>query len=153
MPTLAPHRPAATHAHPFAVPKALSPDLCRVLDYWRGLLRGEAETPFADDLRLTDLPDLARNLFVIDVFDRPERFRLALAGEGLDNPDLPGRFLDEAAPEWPFEFLRAQCAAAVESAGPTFFHSELEIRPYSRLVLPMWGDGRISTLLGAVDTD
>jgi hypothetical protein len=153
MPTLARHRPAATTQHPFALPKALSPDLCRVLDDWRGLLRGEAEMPFADDLKLTDLPDLAPNLFVIDVFDRPERFRVALVGEGLQAHDLRGRFLDEVPPGWPFQYLRAQCAATVEAGAPTFFHAELAVRPYSRLILPLWGEGRISTLLGAIDAD
>lgn len=151
MPTLAPHRPASKTQHPFSAPTALTPDLTRVLAYWRGLLRGEAETPFADDMRLTDLPDLGPSLFVIDAFQGPERFRVALVGDGLGAEDLAGRFLDDVTPAWPFDFLRAQCAAAVESMEPTFFHSELEVRPYSRLVLPLWGEGRISTLLGAVD--
>lgn len=153
MPTITRHRPASTTEHPFALPKELSPDLCRVLDYWRGLLRGEAQMPFADDLTLTDLPDLAPKLFLIDVFDQPERFRVALAGEDLEARDLPGRFLDEVTPAGAIQFLRAQCAATVEAAEPTFFHAELEMRPYSRLVLPLWGEGRISTLLGAVDAD
>jgi len=133
---------------PFALPDHLPPDLERVLAYWRGLLRGSAQMPFWDDARLTDLPDLETRLFLVDAFERPQRFRLGVVGEALAM-DVSGEFLDEMAPARPFQFLQAQCSAAVERAGPTFFRSADE--GYSRLVLPMWGDGRTSMLLGAVD--
>jgi hypothetical protein len=133
--------------HPFALPDRLPPDLERVLAYWRGLLRGAAQMPFWDDARLTDLPELETRLFLVDAFQKPERFRLGVVGEALAT-DVSGEFLDEMAPARPFQFLQAQCSAAVESAGPTFFASA--DGGYSRLVLPMWGDGRTSMLLGAV---
>ena len=133
---------------PFAVPSRLSPDLQRVHAYWRGLLRGSAETPFSDDLRLTDLPDLADRLFVVDVFARPERFRLAVVGKGVGKT-LSGCFLDEVKLGVPLDFLAAQCAAAVEAVSPTF-HRGGGASPYGRLVLPLWGDGHVSMLLGAV---
>lgn len=138
---------------PFAVPARLSPDLARVLAYWRGLLRGGADMPFWDDARLTDLPDLADRLFLVDAFDRPERFRYDMVGAGL-GAELAGRFLDETTPARPFDFLRSQCSATVEGAAPTWFQAEGEgkdAKGYARLILPMWGDGRISMLLGAVD--
>lgn len=132
---------------PFDLPDRLPPDLDRVLAYWRGLLRGSAQMPFWDDAKLIDLPDLEPRLFLVDAFERPERFRLGVVGEGLAE-DVSGEFLDELAPARPFQFLQAQCSAAVEAASPTFFRSEEG--GYSRLVLPMWGDGRTSMLLGAV---
>jgi len=131
---------------PFALPSRLSPDLQRVVAYWEGLLRGSAEIPFSDDAKLADFPDMAERMFLIDVFTMPERFRFAQVGSAL-GADLAGLFLDETRLEQPFEFLRAQCAAAVEAAAPTL-HSQ---SGYARVVLPMWGDGRISMLLGAVD--
>ncbi|MFN3585824.1 hypothetical protein [Phenylobacterium sp.] len=134
--------------HPFALPDRLPPDLERVLAYWRGLLRGSAQMPFWDDAKLTDLPDLEPRLFLVDAFQRPERFRLGVVGEALAK-DVSGEFLDEMTLSRPLQFLRAQCSAAVEAVGPTFFRSEED--GYSRLVLPMWGDGRTSMLLGAVD--
>jgi hypothetical protein len=135
---------------PFALPARLSPDLTRVHAYWRGLLRGSAQTPFWDDVRLTDLPDLADRLFLVDVFERPERFRFGVVGKDVGGEPLSGLFLDEAALPRPFAFLRSQCAAAVEAAEPTLMAQD-DKEGFARLVLPMWGDGRISMLLGAVD--
>jgi len=136
---------------PYGLHGRLSPDLTRVLAYWRGLLRGAATIPFSDDVNLSDLPDLADRLFLVDVFQQPERFRFDVVGQVLDTAGLSGRFLDETELARPFDFLRSQCAAAVEGAEPTFFHADGSSPPYSRLLLPMWGDGRISMLLGAID--
>lgn len=137
--------------HPYAPPVRLSPELARVQAYWRGLLRGGAEMPFWDDAKLTDLPDLADRLFLIDVFSPPERYRFATLGKALTGGDLAGRFLDETQLSSPFAFLRSQAAATVEAAQPTYFRDEGELGGYGRLLLPMWGEGRISMLLGAVD--
>ncbi|WP_041373032.1 PAS domain-containing protein [Phenylobacterium zucineum] len=133
--------------HPYAVPGRLPADLERVYAYWKGLLRGSAQIPFWDDARLTDLPDLAGRLFLVDAFQRPERFRFGTVGEDLP-ADLSGLFLDEVEPPTPFEFLLSQASATVEAQAPTYVRAE---DGYARLLLPMWGDGRISMLLGAVD--
>lgn len=139
-------------AHPYPVPRRLTPDLARVMDYWRGLLRGGASMPFADDAKLTDLPDLRQRLFLIEAFSHPQRFRFAILGQALAADGLAGEYLDEIEPPRPFEFLASQCDATVECGEATFHHHEVE-RPYSRLLLPLWGDGRISMLLGALDRD
>lgn len=136
---------------PFAVPRRLSPDLARVQAYWRGLLRGAADMPFWDDVDLSDLGDLQGRLMLIDVFAAPERFRFGAVGREL-GADLQGRFLDETAPARPLEFLRAQATATVEAATPTWRRDQARSPgPYARLLLPLWGDGRVSMLLGAVD--
>lgn len=142
--------------HPFAVPSRLPPDLKRVMAYWKGLRRGAAEMPFWDDAKLSDLPDLKAEIFLIDVFARPERFRLATIGEALAQSGDSGKFIDEMDLASPLDFLRAQASATVESAAPTWFRYEADggvpqPRPYARILLPMWGDGRIGMLLGAVD--
>jgi hypothetical protein len=142
--------------HPYAVPDRLSPDLTRVQAYWRGLLRGGAEVPFADDARLTDIPDLVDRLVLIDVFERPERFRFANVGSALAAEPLAGQFIDEIDLKPPFDLLRTQCCATVESAEPTYLKQEAKDKAnapkaYARLLLPLWGDGRISMLLGIVD--
>jgi len=145
-------RETAKAAHPFPVPHRLAPDLSRVEAYWRGLLRGGADMPFADDLNPNDLGNLEPRLFVIDVFDNPERFRFAIVGEALPG-GLAGVFLDETALAGPFEFLRAQASATTEAAQPTYFRQEGGKGSYGRLLLPLWGEGRISVLLGAVAFD
>lgn len=137
--------------HPFGLPTRLSPDLTRVLAYWRGLLRGTATMPFWDDAKLSDLPDLTGQLFLVDVFQQPERFRFGVVGDALGASGMSGLFLDEADLGRPFEFLKSQCTATVECAEPTLFRGEGVEQPYSRLLLPMWGEGRIAMLLGAVD--
>lgn len=137
--------------HPYAVPARLSPDLARVQAYWEGLLRGAATMPFWDDVKPSDLPDLVGHLFLIDVMGPPERFRLAQVGEALASEGLAGKFLDEFDQHRPFEFLRSQCVATVECAAPTYFRDAAAALPYARLLLPLWGEGRISMLLGAVD--
>lgn len=140
--------------HPFATPAHLSPDLTRVQAYWRGLLRGEAKIPFWDDAKLTDLPDLSDRLFLIDAFQGPERFRFADVGAAIGGEELGGCFLDETDLPWPFEFLRSQSSATIEAGAPTCFRFDdpsPQGRSYSRLLLPMWGDGHISMMVGAVD--
>jgi hypothetical protein len=143
---------------PYAVPAKLSRDLTRVHAYWSGLLRGQASMPFWNDARLSDLPDLARRLVLIDVFELPERFRFNTVGKALTSEPLAGRFLDELRLNSPFEFLASQCIATVESAACTWFEQERSAgsplaRGYARLLLPMWGEGRIGILLGAYDFD
>ena len=141
---------ASPMKHPFAIPAHLSPNLTRVQAYWRGLLRGEAKIPFWDDARPSDLPDLTDRLFLLDAFHGPERFRFAQVGAEIGGQELEGRFLDETALGRPFEFLRAQSSATLECAAPTCFRVDGG-KAYSRLLLPMWGDGRISMILGVVD--
>jgi hypothetical protein len=142
--------------HPYAVPRGLAPDLARVQAYWKGLLRGAAEMPFWDDAKLSDLPDLAGRLFLIDVFERPDRFRFNSVGRELAGEAVLGKFLDEVDVAAPFEFLDSQCSSTVESAAPSYFRRKPKAGSppaagYARLVLPMWGEGRVSMLLGAVD--
>jgi hypothetical protein len=142
--------------HPYAVPTRLSPDLVRVQAYWKGLLRGAADMPFWDDIKLTDLADLQDRLVLIDVFDSPERFRLNSVGWAIGEGAVTGKFIDEMKLAWPFEFLRSQCSATVECAAATHFRRERDGRSpsaqaYSRLLLPLWGEGHIAMLLGAVD--
>jgi hypothetical protein len=140
--------------HPYALPRTLPPDLDRVQAYWRGLLRGSAEMPFWDDVNLSFLPDLAPRLFMIDVFEGPERFRFAIVGQGLTDGGgraEPGGFVDEASLDPPLDFLGSQCSATVESMAPTFHRTgKAGDGAYSRLLLPLWGEGQVRMILGVV---
>lgn len=146
-------------AMPFSLPPKLEPDLARVFAYWEGLKRGENNVPFWDDVTLSALPDLADDLMLIDCFVKPERFRFNTVGKRPAERSaevLVGKFLDEVELLGPFAFLRAQCSATVEARAPTFDrHGARSPLPgpaaYSRLLLPLWGDGRIGMLLGAFD--
>jgi hypothetical protein len=141
---------------PFAIPAKLPEDLGRVRDYWGSLKRGENSMPFWDDVKLSSLPDLADRLMLVDAFESPQRFRLNLVGEQIRKrygDDLAGKFVDEIGPRVPFQFLTAQASATIEAQAPTFFAAEARTgrhHGYARLLLPMWGDGRVGMILGAI---
>ncbi len=146
---------------PFAVPKKIDPDLDRVRAYWESLERGENKIPFWDDFKISSLPDLADRLMLIDVAEKPERFRLNFVGQQLTDrygAAITGKFSDEIESRYPLEFLTSQCSVTVESRAPTYYQrgSSTVQDPggpasYSRLLLPMWGEGHIGMLLGAFE--
>jgi len=145
---------------PFSPPRKLEPDLVRVRAFWESLKRGDADMPFWDDVNLSSLPDLSGRLMLVDVFDKPVRFRLEMLGEQLQEQhggDVIGKFLDEIDARRPLQYLNSQSSATVESRAPTYYRHGSAKRSgsssadiYSRLLLPMWGDGRIGMLLGGV---
>jgi len=116
--------------------------------------------PFWDDVNLTALPDLSDRLMLIDVFDKPLRFRFETVGKELKErygANVIGKFSDEIEIKCPFQYFKSQCVATVESRIPTYYRHEAARRQDSRtaeefssVILPMWGDGRIGMLLGAV---
>jgi len=129
-----------------------------VQSYWEGLKRGENNMPFWDDVKLPSLPNLFDRLMLVDAFEKPQRFRLNTVGAQIrkrHGGDLAGKFVDEIGPTTPFEFLTAQASATIEAKAPTFFAGPAGTAGnphpgYGRLLLPMWGDGRIAMLLGAI---
>ena len=124
--------------------------LVRVRDHWLGLRRGQADIPFADDVKLSALEDADADLMIIDVFERPMRFRIAIAGPriaGRYGRLVEGLFADEIIPDAPLNYLLSQCSATVEGRGPTHYCDPQS--SYARLMLPLWGDGHISSLLTA----
>jgi len=140
---------------PYELPEQLRPGLRHVRSYWESLKRGENEMPFRDDVKLPALPDLLGRLMLIDVFADPERFRFGFVGAELSHwseESVAGKFADEIQGQTPFNYLRSQCSATVEGRRPTFLqHRSVEVGAFSRLLLPMWGDGRIAMFLGAFD--
>lgn len=146
---------------PFSTPKKIAADLDRVHAHWESLERGENRMPFWDDFRISSLPDLADRLTLIDVAEKPKRFRLNSVGQQLTDrygETVTGKFADEIESRYPLEYLISQCSATVESQAPTYYqHGAGAVREsggpvsYSRLLLPMWGDGHIGMLLGAFE--
>jgi hypothetical protein len=145
---------------PYAMPDRLEPPLQQVRAYWEGLRRHENNIPFWDDVKVSSLPDLADKLLLIDVFVRPARFRFDTVGREVTaryGETVIGKFLDEVEAKDPLSYLISQSSATVESGAPTFFRYDRgkskpagSAAPYSRLLLPLWGDGRIGMLLGAL---
>jgi len=135
--------------NPFELPDLSPPALREVLSYWKKLRRGQAKIPFSDDIKLIHLPGRERDLFLLDVLAKPQRFRFSIVGENIVKAygeDVPGVFLDELERSPPFGLLHSQASAAAELRAPTFHAGE----NYVRLLLPAWGDGHVSALLGIV---
>lgn len=134
----------------FPLPGDLSADLSRVLSYWQGLRRADNSMPFWDDVKLSALPELNGRLMLIDVFDKPERFRINTLGAdaaGTQGDGLRGKFIHESVLSGPLADLRTQASATVAARAPTFHRGA----GFTRILLPMWGDGRIGMLLGAIE--
>jgi hypothetical protein len=142
------------YANPFPIPEGLTPRLLSFISYWRGLERAENAMPFSDDIDPSILSNLSDKIFILRVFVLPERFRFEFLGKALqaDAKAQAGSFLDEGDLGGDFSYVRAQSSATVEAAAPTFWHLASDSdRGFSRLLLPTWGNGQISMLLGAVD--
>ena len=149
----------------YSLPDELEPDLSRVHAYWNGLKRGANDVPFWDDVKFSMRSRLGRESMLIDVFENPLRFRFDLIGADLTEwygygGAIGNRFLDETDLHAPFDELTLQCQATVEGCAPTYYcqtavgNDDAE-HPvgYARLLLPLWGNGHIEMLLGAVVLD
>lgn len=133
--------------NPFPLPDHPGAKLQPVVSLWKSLRRAENGMPFSDDLGLPALSNMPGRPFLLSVFAAPERFRIEFAKDGTT-----GKFIDEISPPGDLGYLRAQSSATVEAAQPTFLHlTEASGRSFSRVLLPLWGNGQVNLLLGAVD--
>jgi len=141
-------------AHGYLLPDELEPDLGRAQAYWNGLKRGANDVPFWDDVKFSLRSRLGRESMLIHVVENPLRFRFDLAGAdvtGWYGATIDSRFLDEIDLHAPFDELIRQCQATVENSAPTYHRQTVTGKAgYARLLLPLWGNGRIEMLLGAV---
>jgi len=138
--------------NPFPLPDRLDARLQPVVSVWEGLKRGENGVPFADDLGVDRLSKLPGNPFLLSVSDSPERYRFEFLGDSLRGTAVIGSFLDEISPNVNFSYLRAQSSATVEAIAPTFLRlTQLSGYSFSRVLLPLWGNGQVNLLLGAID--
>ena len=137
-------------ATPFQLPKTLPSVLSDVYDYWDGLIRGKAsDMPYWDDVNLSDMPSAAGHLMLMTAFAKPERVRFDIVGKKISSQyghELTGSFADEIDPKAPLNFLVSQASATIEGQMPSYYQDGNS----GRLVLPLWGDGHVSMLLGAI---
>ena len=145
---------------PYSFPEKFEPNLGIVRAYWENLKRADNAMPFWDDVKTSSLPDLAGNLLLIDVFERPERYRFSFVGRDLMDwygKQISSDFADEVELRNPFEYLISQCSATIEGCVPSYYRHVATAMPknrasksYARVLLPLWGEGHIRMLLGAI---
>ena len=132
------------------VPELLPSQLGAMLEHWRELRRGENDMPFADDVELSRLPGGPSRAMLLGVFEGPRRFRLDHLGRDIAvrlGSDITGKFVDEIELRGPLDDLSAHATAVVERRAPCYYRHSAD---YCRILLPTWGDGRVSLLIGAV---
>jgi hypothetical protein len=138
----------------YLLPEKLEPDLERVLGYWNGLKRGGNEIPFWDDVKISMKTRLGRDVFLMEAFENPPRYRFDLIGDDVIRQygtPLNGKFTHEIELRPPIDDLTTQCWFTIDRREPTYLqHGAGSGTGYSRLVLPLWGNGRIEMLLGAI---
>lgn len=138
--------------NPFPLPGRLDAKLQPVVTLWENLKRGENGIPFSDDLGVLTLSKLPGNPFLLSVSPLPERYRFEFLCDSLRRGIATGRFLDEVPQNVNFSFLRAQSSATVEAAEPTLFRlTQVSGYSFSRVLLPLWGNGQVTLLLGTID--
>lgn len=138
-----------TKNYPFELPESLPSAFSEVLFYWRELRRGQAMIPYSDDIRLSALPGRENDLVLLDALANPRRFRFGIVGTNITKAygkNIAGLFLDELEPSQPIELIHSQASAATELRAPTYFAG----KEHARLLLPTWGDGHVSALLGII---
>lgn len=137
-----------SQTHP--LPDRLEPKLEILHRYWDGLRRGSETMPYWDDLEMTRLAEIRANLLLFDVVDGGPRFRFSDAGEAvtsLAGTSLRDYFVDEVTLPEPFSGLLEQCRATVAGSAATYEKSGSQ----ARLLLPLWGNGQIQMIIGAID--
>ena len=88
-----------------------------------------------------------------DVFQDPQRFRFNSVGQHIRKrygADLVHKFVDAIDAKAPLDYFTSQSSATIEDGAPTYYRSTRRGAGYHRLLLPMWGNGRIEMMLGAV---
>jgi hypothetical protein len=136
----------------FVLPDLLEPDLERIRAYWNGLKRGENNIPFWDDVKLSTEAPIPDQIMMIEAFENPLRFRFDLVGGEVTRrygATIAGKFTDEVDLHPPIDHVTDQCRATVEQGVPTYFRHAAGDAGYSRLILPLWGNGHIEMLIGA----
>jgi hypothetical protein len=141
---------------PFAMPDFVSAQFAVLRGYWNSLKRGNAAMPFTDDFSPAALGKMATNFTLVHAFQNPQRFRFDLAGAHVAQvygAELENRFVDEVSPRAPLDYFAAQCATTVESAAPTLYNhpGAAGAAEYQRMMLPLWGDGRVDAILTLFD--
>ena len=142
-------------------PGQLEPGLDRIRAYWDGLKRGGGNIPFSDDVKVSMKASVAHNWALLEAFENPNRFRFDLVSDAITQAygsAVAGKFVDEIDSHQPFDELASQCMATIKRRQPTYYRhaSTNERKPggrieYARLILPLWGNGRVEMLIVGIE--
>lgn len=140
---------------------ALPPDcdarIRRVYEYWRAIRPAEDRLPGRQHLEPSDLSEVLRWLWLVDVQREPLRFRYRLVGTGhreVIGTDLTGKWIDEAFAHFPrmqgyADFLAVSDGGVRYCRGAPELPVDKKYVSMERLLLPLARDGvSVDILLG-----
>lgn len=129
----------------------------RIHDYWKSR-HHDGRLPRRDDIEPADLTDLLPNIFLVDVEEKPRRYRIRLAGSEVVacfGVDMTGKTIDEYDLADERTAILEQYDLAVETRAPIYHRHEFWTAAYEhhlnfeRLLLPLSSDGKqVDKLLG-----
>lgn len=125
--------------------------------YWQKI-RGQRPMPARGDFDPLDVPQLLKDLFLVEVHGAapPWRFRYRLAGTGISSfvgADYTGRFIDEVFPPPALAIVEHFYSAPVRYRLPVYSSTSLVVpgaifpKQISRLILPLSSDGHTVDML------
>ncbi|WP_162914860.1 PAS domain-containing protein [Desertibaculum subflavum] len=134
-----------------------TPYLRRLFAYWQDKRRGQ-DFPSRRDLDPREFAFALGHVLLIDVLERPQRFRFRLHGSVLSfraRYDMTGRMVDELPDEENRAVLLQRCRDLVRTRRPCFARSQRTVDGtaygYEVVWLPLSSDGeQIDMLLGGL---
>jgi len=133
----------------------------RIYDYWASRRHGDSP-PRREDIEPGDVPDLLPHIFLVDVEDAPERFRVRLAGTAVVacfGVDMTGKTIESLDLGEKRSSILKLYEDAVTSGQPSYDRHQYWTEAYGqrlnyeRLLLPLSSDGEhVDKLLGCTFT-
>lgn len=134
-----------TRTPPSPVPDDCHPKVRAILDYWRSI-HPDQGLPGRQHFDPRCIPKLLSNIWLLDVFQSPLRFRFRLLGTRIVDyagEDNTGKWLDERWPDFDAEVFRNVIDTGIPnwSRGPSIFRPEKDYYELERVRLPLARDG------------
>jgi hypothetical protein len=137
---------------------AWHPKITAIHEYWESRKPAPEQLPGRARIDPTEIPSLLPHIFMLDVLDRPLRFRYRLVGSKLvmaGGRELTGRLMEEAHPNLLTADTYADYPACARDhrigwrRGGTVFDWGREHVQIERILLPLAADGRaVDIVLG-----
>lgn len=133
-----------------AVPPCYCPEIGEIVAYW-DRIRPAGGLPGRGHFDPVDVPDLLPNIWLLDVFRDPWRFRLRLIGTAIVDfaqRDSTGRWFDEVFPDFPNSDAYGHLVTCAGDGVPVFCATRKLSRTdqshwmAQRVHLPLAADGR-----------
>lgn len=127
------------------IPDTCHPKVKKLVEYWRSIHPGKG-LPGRQHFDPGDVPSLLSNIWLVDVFHEPLRFRFRLLGTRIveyAGEDNTGKWIHERWPGFDLNVYRQVVDTKQPnwSRGPSKFRPEKDYYELERVRLPLASDG------------